>query len=94
MGRREVTDTLIAAIVEIQKMSGDEVPRLGPDTVVVNGIPGFDSLRGLELSVAMGGVYNVGEGVNICVSGDGKRALTIAEITDKLMAMGQGAREE
>jgi hypothetical protein len=94
MTRHEVRDAVIAAIVDIQRKSGDEVPELGPGTVVIHGIPGFDGLRGLELSVAMGRVFEVGDDVNICISDDGKRALTVAEIADKLMTMRQRTQEE
>jgi len=94
MTRYEATDAVIAAITDIQRKSGDEVPELSPDTIVINGIPGFDSLRGLELSVAMGRMFEVGDDVNICISDDGKRALAIAEITDKLMTMRQKTQEE
>ncbi len=93
MTRHEARNAVIAAIIDIQKKSGDEVPKIGADTVVIHGIPGFDSLRGLELSVAMGRVFEVGDDVNICVSDDGRRALTVAEITDKLMTMRQKTQE-
>jgi hypothetical protein len=94
MTRHEATDAVIAGIVAIQRRSGDEVPELGSDTVAIHGIPGFDSLRGLELSVAMGRVFEVEDDVNICISDDGKRALTVAEITDKLMTMRQKTQEK
>jgi len=94
MTQHEVTNAVIAAIVDIQRKSEDEIPELAPDTVVIDGIPGFDSLRGLELSVAMSGVFEIGDDVNICISDDGKRALTVAEISEKLMTMRQKTQEE
>jgi hypothetical protein len=94
MTRHEATDAVVAAITDIQRKSGDDIPELGPDTVAINGIPGFDSLRGLELSVAMGRMFEVGDDVNICISDDGRRALTVAEIADRLMTMHQKPKEE
>ena len=94
MTREEAKEVVIAAIADIQEKSGDEVTELQPETVVIGGIPGFDSLRGLELSVAVGRLFEVGEDVNVCISDDGQRALTIAEITDKLMTMKQVSQEE
>lgn len=93
MTKSEVTEAVMTAIAEIQENSGDVVPEFRPDTTAIGGIPGFDSLRGLELSVSMGRVFNVPDDVNVCVSDDGSRALTIAEITAKLMALGEKSEE-
>ena len=41
----------------------------------------------------MGRIFSVPDDVNICVSDDGTRALTIAEITSKLMALGEKSGE-
>ncbi|HDZ21843.1 hypothetical protein LCGC14_0225730 [marine sediment metagenome] len=94
MTNNEAKKAVITAITDIQTKSGDEAPSLRSSTVVINGVPGFDSLRGLELSVAMGRLFEIGDDVNICISDDGERALTVAEITDKLMTMKLKSQEE
>ena len=94
MTHSEAMDAVASAITGIQERSGDEVLELCPDTAVVNGVAGFDSLRGLELSVAMSRFFEVPEDVNICLSDDGKRALTLAEIVAKLMALDQKTQKE
>lgn len=94
MTQSEVAEAVMTAITDIQEKSGDEAPELRPDTTPIGGIPGFDSLRGLELSVSMGRIFRVPDDVNLCVSDDGTRALTVAEITAKLMALGEKSTEE
>jgi|GEM_PF-2458331 hypothetical protein len=94
MTHTEVIEAVAAAITSIQERSGELSTELVPDTAVINGLPGFDSLRGLELSVAMSRFFEVPEDANICISDDGKHALTISEIASKLEAMGQKRPEE
>lgn len=89
MTHAETIKAIVSAITHIQERSGDEVPELRPDTIVLRGVAGFDSLRGLELSVAMSSFFDIPEDVNICISDNGKRPLTIEEIAAKLMTMGQ-----
>jgi hypothetical protein len=80
---------VVLAITQIQEQSGNEIPDLHPDTVLLKGVQGFDSLRGLELSVAMSKFFDIPDDVNICVSDDGKQPLSVAQITSKLMMMAQ-----
>jgi hypothetical protein len=94
MTHTEAMHSIVSAITRIQEKSGDEVPDLRSDTVVINGVAGFDSLRGLELSVAMCRFFEIPEDINICISDDGRRPLTVAEIATKLMTMGQNPREK
>ncbi len=93
MTKKQAEDEIVTVITNIQKESGDEVPRLMPETVVIGGVPGFDSLRGLELTVVMTRYFDI-PGENICVSEDGKRALTIGEIADRLMNETQKTQDQ
>ena len=79
MTRQEAFDLLVNAITDLQEQSGDEVPALDPGTVPIKGIPGFDSLRGVEISVEMSKYFDIPAGVYICISEDGKRARTLDE---------------
>jgi hypothetical protein len=85
----ETMNAVCQAIAQIQERSGDEIPDLRPDTVVIKGVKGFDSLRGLELSVTMSKFFEIPDDVNICISDDSKRTLTVEEIANKLMRMVQ-----
>jgi hypothetical protein len=92
MTHAETMRAVVSAIMRIQERSGNKAPELHSDTVVIKGVEGFDSLRGLELSVAMSRFFDIPDDVNVCVSDCGKRPLTVGEITAKLMAMTQKSR--
>ena len=94
MTREDVTVVIETAIGNIQEQSGDRMPDLRPGTVPIDGIPGFDSLRGLELAVAMTKYFDIPEGENICISKDGKRALTVDEIATRLLAKPQKSQDK
>ena len=87
MTLEETLGALAKEIAYIQDLSGDEMAELKPSSVPIGGVPCFDSLRGLELSVRMDRYFDVPDGENICVSDDGRRALRMSEIAEKLMAM-------
>jgi hypothetical protein len=89
MTQSETMKAIVLAIARIQERSGNGTPDLRPETIVIKGVPGFDSLRGLELSVAMSRFFDIPNDVNICISNDGKRSLSVAEIAGKLMMMTQ-----
>ncbi len=94
MTRAETMKAVVSAIARIQERSGDDVPELRPDTTVIHGVESFDSLRGLELSVAMSRFFDIPDDMNVCVSDSGKRPLTVSEIVDKLMTMSQKPSEK
>jgi hypothetical protein len=94
MTKSEAVNEIVSAITRIQEQSGDGVPVLTRDTDVINGVEGFDSLRGLELTVEMTRYFEIPDDENICISEDGKRALTIDEIAERLMAKTQKNQRE
>ena len=51
MTRQQAQDAVIKAIGEIQKMSGRKCPKITGNTIPIGGVPGFDSLNGLEAIV-------------------------------------------
>lgn len=85
MKRKELIKAILDTLVQIQKISGREVP---PDmdsrTRPIGGLPGFDSLSGLELTMMLPEEIEW-EGRNLCVSDDGKKALNVGEIVDRLL---------
>lgn len=85
MKREELIKAIFDTLIQIQKISGREVP---PDmdsrTRPIGGLPGFDSLSGLELTVMLPEEIEW-EGRNLCVSDDGKKALNVGKIADRLL---------
>ena len=82
MEKEEVTEKLIHAIAEVQKMSGRPLEAINSATKPVGGIQGFDSLNGVEAAVILSeslGCELPAE--TLFVSEEGKRALSIDEIS-------------
>ena len=85
MKRKELLKLIIEKLVTIQEISGREVPPdMDSGTRPIGGLKGFDSLNGLELTMMLPDEIEW-EGRNLCVSDDGKRALNIGEIVDRLL---------
>lgn len=51
MTQLELEELLIAAVANIQKMSGRDETEVSADTVPLDDLPGFDSLNGVEVTV-------------------------------------------
>ena len=81
----KVRDRIIAALVQIQTNSGREVPaRITGDTKPIGDLAGFDSLNGLEVSVLLAAEIGTDPEESLCVSPDGKRALTLKEMVARV----------
>ena len=82
--KEDIFEIIVGLLSKIQKLSGREIPRIDRNTVPVGGLPGFDSLNGLELVFMLpDGIYWSRE--NLCVSENGKRALNVQEIVERLL---------
>lgn len=85
MNRKKILDLVVETLEFIQELSGRSVPRdVTERTVPIGGLPGFDSLNGLELTIMLPDEIKWG-GKNLCVSDDGKKALSIGEVVDRLL---------
>ena len=85
MNREELLKAMTMIVVQIQDISGRNVlSTINEKTVPIGGLEGFDSLNGLELSMMIPKEINW-SGKNVCVSDDGKKALSIGEIVDRLL---------
>ncbi len=51
MSKTEVANVLRSVISECLARSGREVPPIGSDKKIIDGVPGFDSLCGLEATI-------------------------------------------
>lgn len=94
MDRKCVTQQIIRAVVQVQEASGRAADGIGVSTRPVGGAPGFDSLSGIEVTVALS--QSLGcelRDDNLFVSLDGKKALSISEVADYLCETNGGGSE-
>jgi len=81
-------------IREVQELSGHAPLPLDHNTCPINDLEHFDSLRGVEttclLSMKLKCKFKSPQGeINVFVSKDGRRALTIGEIVDRLIELSE-----
>ena len=85
MDKASVTQQVVQAVVQVQQSSGRAAAGIGAATRPIQDAAGFDSLSGVEVTVALS--QSLGHELphdNLFVSEDGRRALSIAEIADNL----------
>ena len=85
MDKESVTQQVVQAVVQVQEASGRAAGGIGAATRPIGGASGFDSLSGIEVTVALSqSLDHELPDDNLFVSEDGKRALSISEIADNL----------
>ena len=85
MDKESVTQQVVKAVVDVQEASGRAAGGIGAATRPIGDATGFDSLSGIEVTVALS--QSLGHELpddNLFVSEDGRRALSIAEVADNL----------
>lgn len=80
------------AIREVQELSGHTATSINHNTCPINDLEHFDSLRGVEttflLSMKLKCEFKSPKGeINVFISKDGRRALTVGEIADRLVEL-------
>lgn len=89
---RDLEKRLIECLLEVQDISGAEVVTINTDTCPIKDLPGFDSLRGVEATIILSSKLKIkidaskGE-VNLFVSKDGRRALRVREISERILTL-------
>jgi hypothetical protein len=92
--RQELVRMVVELLHKIQEISGREIPsHMTERTIPIGGLPGFDSLNGIELTVMLPESVRW-SGRNLCVSEDGRKALSIGEIADRLLNSAGGQATE
>lgn len=86
MNAQEILELINVAINTIQEKTGREVRPLTDRTRPIGDLPGFSSLNGLELSIMLSKDLPLGPDFNPCISDDGERALSMAEIVERISA--------
>ena len=84
MDREKLFEIIVSILVQIQEMSGREIPKITPKTVPLMDLPGFDSLTGLEFTTMLPSEI-WGSEQNLCISEEGTTALCIEEIVSRIM---------
>jgi len=85
MTKNEVITIVVDKLNEIQDISTEEKVSIIETTKPIGGIPGFDSMNGVEFAAMIDEVIPIGEVGNLCASKDGTRALTVVEISDRIL---------
>ena len=95
MDKATVMQEVVQSVVQVQEASGRATGGIGPWTKPIGGALGFDSLNGVEVTVALSQSlgYELPDD-NLFISQDGRRALSISEIADNLCkTIGSGPRQ-
>jgi hypothetical protein len=92
MDRNNIERELMETIREVQEMSGHAPATVDHNTCPINDLEHFDSLRGVEttclLSMKLKCKFKSPKGdINVFVSKDGRRALNVGEIVDRLVEL-------
>ena len=86
MDKIEVMQKVNHAVTQVQEASGRPLENINHSTRPIKDVAGFDSLSGVEatviLSESLGG--DLPDDYNPFVSEDGRRALSVSEVTDNL----------
>lgn len=92
MTPEEAAAILAKAIADCLKRSGKRVPRIDPNTRVIDGIDGFDSLCGLETTVELEADLAITLEDNIFIMEvDGRpRARTFNQIVEAILRASNG----
>ena len=90
--QRELEKAIETVLQEVQRLSGRSVQAIELRTKPIGDLEGFDSLSGLEATVLLAELLNIdiAPDVNLFVSDDGRRALTVKAIAERLAKMTRG----
>ena len=89
MIEREVRDQVVDVIKEIQQRSGRQQVDIKGGTQPIEGVPGFDSLNGLEATVELSGRlgFEIPGSINLFVNPEGNKALSVKEIANRIVGL-------
>ena len=89
MNKQQVFDAIVKAINDVERMSGQTLSKVRLKDIPINDLYGFDSLRGLEVTVALSIELEItiDDKINLFVSQDGRRAASMEEIVDKVHSL-------
>lgn len=92
--RQTILKQLIETVTFVQEdISGNDPSEVDETTVPIKSLVGFDSLRGVETTLLLSEFLKMelkpkkGEALNLFVSTDGRRALSLSETADRILAL-------
>lgn len=92
--RQTILKQLIETVTFVQEdISGNDPAEVDETTVPIKSLIGFDSLRGVETTLLLSEFLKMelkpkkGEALNLFVSTDGRRALSLSETADRILAL-------
>ncbi len=93
--RYEVREVLIEVLVEIQELSGEEVPEIGDDTRPMDDLADFDSLIAVEATTQLSERLSQEELDPMLFFSKNDTPLRVEEIVDRIcqsIGVGEGGR--
>jgi acyl carrier protein len=87
MNKKKIHDLVVETLELIQELSGQDKVDINEDTVPIGQLPGFDSMNGVELSMMISKHIPMEKNVRLCVSDDGKKALSVRQIVERLVKL-------
>ena len=89
MNHKEAMAAVLSVLQDVQTLSGHTWESVGPGAKPIGALDGFDSLCGIEATVILEERLDCSfGGASAFVSPDGKRALSVSQIADAVMARG------
>ena len=85
MNRNEIVKIVIEKLTEIQEISDREKIPISENTIPIGELAEFDSMNGVEFASMIDEVLSIGDVGNLCASKDGKQAITVGEIADRIL---------
>ena len=91
----ELVVILLEILKQVQEMSGRPIEDLTESDTPIGGLAGFDSLNGIEVTTLAAVRLNceISGEVNLFVSEDGRRALTVREVAQRMKRLLSADRE-
>lgn len=87
MTQQQAEVAVIESIVEIQRMSGRECTEITGETIPIGGVPGFDSLNGLETTILIDQHLGIAtpDDARLFTNDTGQRAIPVSEIAQRIV---------
>jgi len=95
MSVEELVVMLLEILREVQEMSGRPAEELAEGDTPIGGLAGFDSLNGIEVTTMLAARLKceISGEVNLFISADGCRALTVREVAQRVKKLLSANRE-
>jgi hypothetical protein len=87
MNRKQIYDLVVETLEFIQGLGETDTININEDIVPIGQLPGFDSLNGVEFSMMISEHIPMEKGIRLCVSDDGKKALSVRQIVDRIIKL-------